>query len=1219
MTKINRCAFIIAWWAVAVLLGIDGYAEIKPVSAPQPFLVDGIPSGARRFSDIAETPLGWVGATRNAIIVGIGGSPTIVRLPNSGILFLVMPHPMGLLAGGFGFCGFYSSNRWIPLPINDDIYRGISNGPYALLLGRHGIYQVDPIGGVVLLRTISDELSVYCAKMTDDCFVFIKTEGVFRWKPGALEPTGDKFNFLNFPCEVFAAQDLGKKRQFFATTSGFYIYDGREAKQLFENARKRIFPELPISAHLLGDVLFVTTWAGGIHEIDTETGDEIAHFTPEMIGGSVYFSKLIHDGLIVGTSSGLYTFVCESDRFRSSALPSGDIPFAGHYSFGDVIGTASGLYFPSGGVLPVSGGPKNIFSLLELNPGKFVIGAWGRVFFEGKVVRLPGRDVYAIERINDTQFVTVQPDRVNIVSTDGPVPLTIPVSAASVGVDEKGKIWLGSMSGAYAYNTDGKLVMSRGQGGTTILSTGGTLHVLDAGGHLFDARGEYLATLPFHHAMGAVAFQGKLWVLAQFDNLQTWLGSISLDTYEWMPVDVPLPHSATRIFASGDALRIVGPNTMITVRDPDRLAPPSLNSVQLMAGNRSASGSQSLSLSADETSLDLQLPLPRLGPWTSPMYSIKVGDDPVEEVQGRVHIARLPRGVTKIQLQANAGGLSSSATYHVYRAPPSWLRWPAFLVYAVGAAGLGYGLIRFRVRHLQRRARSLEKMVDERTAELLQAQRQRETFFVTLSHEIRNPLNGVVGLAEVLADAPEGAVAPPERKYLQSLRSCAEQLRTILDDVLDFARIDRGEIQMNEEVFEANSAIEGSARAISPRLENCCLNLLPESRWLRGDEGKIRQVVSNLISNAIKYGSPPRAIVTVTLKVIKESPVLMVSVENSGPDIPPTRLATIFDEFTRGADAVARNIAGSGLGLAVSRRLTKALQGTLEVASEGGRTCFQLSVPLAPAVEPVSITSPAEKRPRAKVLAIEDMPYNRDVLGHLLDNLGYDVDWAVDGASALERILEGRYEMIFLDMALPDTSGPELARELLERSQLPKPPMIAVTAYSTPQKMKEAESAGIRGFVCKPVSRQKLQEAIQQARKLSPVERLSTENTPADEWKNSEGRDIPSLAYIRSIAGENRSRFKQLATSLGEQLEIESKKIIGSAEAEDFSEIEKSVHRVQPLVSALGSTLFGTAINACREAAQENDGIKLREAILGLEHQLNRIQQHLTTITEVSV
>lgn len=1218
MTKINRCAFIIAWWAV-VLLRTDGFAETKPVPASQPFLVDGMPAGTRQFWDIAETPLGWVAATNSAIIVGIGGAPISIHPPGLGFS-VVLPHPMGLLVGGAEFCSFYSNNRWTSLPIRDIVYGGISNGPYALILGRHGMYQVDPAGNVLLLRTISDELAVFCARIEDDCFVFTRTEGVFRWRPGALEPTGDKFSFLEPPCSVFSVQDLGKKGLFFATTRGFYLYDGREAKQLFENVRKQTFPELPIRAYFLGDVLFVTTLAGGIHEFDTETGDEIAHFTPEMIGGSVQFTKLIHDELIVGTLSGLYTFVCESDRFRSSAFISGDPLFARHYSFGDVIGTTSGLYFPSGGVLPVFGGPKNIFSLLELNPGKFVIGAWGRVFCEGKEIRLPGREVFAIERISDTQFVTVQPDRADIVSIDGTtVPLTLPVSAMSAGVDEKGRIWLGTMSGASAFNSDSKLVMSRGQGYTKILSTGGTLHVLDADGHLFDARGECRATLPFHYAMDAVAFQGKLWVLAKFDNRETWLGSINLDTYDWTPFDVPLPHPATELFASGDALRIVGPKTMITVRDPARLASPSLNSVQLIAGNRNISGSLPLSLSADEASLDLQLPLPRLGPWTSPMYSIKVGDDPVEEVQGRVHIARLPRGVTKIQLQANAGGLSSSATYHVYRAPPGWLRWPAFLAYAVGAAGLGYGLIRFRVRHLQRRALSLEKMVDERTAELLQAQKQRETFFVTLSHEIRNPLNGVVGLAEVLANAPEGAIAPPERKYLQSLRSCAEQVRTILDDVLDFARIDRGEIQINDVVFDVNTAIEGSARAITPGLENCCLNLLPESRWLRGDKGKIRQVVSNLISNAIKYGCPPRATVTVTLKVIKESPVLMVSVENSGPDIPLTRLATIFDEFTRGADAVARNIAGSGLGLAVSRRLTKALQGTLEVASEGGRTCFQLSVPLAPAVEPLSITSPAENRPRAKVLAIEDMPYNRDVLGHLLDNLGYDVDWAVDGASALERILRGRYEMIFIDMALPDTSGPELARELLERSQLPKPPMIAVTAYSTPQKMKEAEAAGIRGFVCKPVSRQKLQEAIQQARKLSPVVRLSAENTPGDEWKNDEGRDIPSLAYIRSIAGENRSRFKQLATSLGEQLEIESKKIIGSAEVEDFSEIEKSVHRVQPLVAALGSAVFGTAINACRDAAQENDGIKLREAISGLEQQLSRIQQHLTTITEVSV
>ena len=204
---------------------------------------------------------------------------------------------------------------------------------------------------------------------------------------------------------------------------------------------------------------------------------------------------------------------------------------------------------------------------------------------------------------------------------------------------------------------------------------------------------------------------------------------------------------------------------------------------------------------------------------------------------------------------------------------------------------------------------------------------------------------------------------------------------------------------------------------------------------------------------------------------------IRVSVFNTGHTVPEAELAKIFGGFVRGEDALRRRIPGTGLGLAVSRRMAMAMGGSLTAFSKDGVTEFRVEVVMAlgqPPVETPVVTTAKVSR----ALAIEDESYNRLVLGHILSQLGYEVDWAVDGASALERIRAEAYDLVLTDFVLPDTNGADLARKILAEVPEPKPPIIAVTAYSTPEKMAEAKAAGISGFVTKPISRRKLETAI---------------------------------------------------------------------------------------------------------------------------------------------
>jgi CheY-like chemotaxis protein len=238
-------------------------------------------------------------------------------------------------------------------------------------------------------------------------------------------------------------------------------------------------------------------------------------------------------------------------------------------------------------------------------------------------------------------------------------------------------------------------------------------------------------------------------------------------------------------------------------------------------------------------------------------------------------------------------------------------------------------------------------------------------------------------------------------------------------------------------------------------------------------------VVANLVSNALKFGEPARAQIVVRAELHRDGKVhLSVSVLNNGPTIPPEEIAAIFGGFVRGSEAKKRKIAGSGIGLAVSRRLAEAMGGTLEAHSEAGTTEFTLRLHLEPADKPTAEAPTVVSASSRRALAIEDETYNRMVLQHTLEQLGFEADWAETGEQAMKLAASKSYDVILTDLALPDVDGITLAQRLLAQCPEPKPPIIAVTAYCTPEKIQQARSAGIKGFLTKPVSARKLSELL---------------------------------------------------------------------------------------------------------------------------------------------
>ncbi|GJD95783.1 ATP-binding protein [Methylobacterium iners] len=468
-------------------------------------------------------------------------------------------------------------------------------------------------------------------------------------------------------------------------------------------------------------------------------------------------------------------------------------------------------------------------------------------------------------------------------------------------------------------------------------------------------------------------------------------------------------------------------------------------------------------------------------------------------------------------------------------------------------------------------------------------------FLATMSHEIRTPLNGILGYTDLLLEQPE--LGPAARQYAERVQSAGSALLTVVNDILDFSKIEAGQIMLLPEPFALETLIDNTASIVRASAEQKHVSLRIEAdaglpAYLSGDQNRLRQVLLNLLNNAIKFTAKGSVTLSVTMPSKDADPCrLRFAVQDTGIGIPASKRHLLFERFSQVDGTIQREFGGTGLGLAISKRLVELMGGEIGVESEEGHGStfwFEVALPRTETlalVQPQSVDAAVDRDSR-RLLLVEDVVLNQELACAILRRAGHEVDVAASGAEAIRAIQTKSYDLVLMDVQMPGMDGLTATRHIraLEHPSA-SVPIVALTANVLPQQVSAFRAAGMNDHVGKPFRRDTLLEAIERWATRAP-DQVRTSTATMD-------REV--FGDIAAMMGPETTR--RLLGTLAEELETR----FGEAARPTREELARSAHSMVSMSGMLGfselSRLCSEVELAC-EAGAEYDALLSRLHVL---------------------